>query len=203
MLSTPSPPRSCSTDIRGEASPYIPLLGCYPGWRQAGSLRWRRRAPPKAAQTAVSPEKSRTAIHEASLPTPKASLSSPRKQPTACLDPRSARRRAKRAVAKVPQRLTSFEVVHLTAVSRRGAGLDAPASATVETGCSACGGRAETSMVAGRGGAVGATIARRAGGARARPCTQKAIDLPYWLPRCPAGSVYIHWYDCTVRIEPN
>jgi hypothetical protein len=46
-----------------------------------------------------------------------------------------------------------------------------------------------TGMVAGRGGAVGATIARRAGGARARPCTQKAIDLPNWLPRCPAGSV--------------
>ena len=106
--------------------------------------------------------------------------------------------------AEVPQRLTSFEVVRLTAVSRRGAGLDAPASATVDTGCSACGGRAVTSMVAGRGGAVGATIARRAGGARARPpCTQKAINLPHWLPRCPAGSVYIQWYDCTVRIEPN
>jgi hypothetical protein len=44
-------------------------------------------------------------------------------------------------------------------------------------------------MVAGRGGAVGATIARRAGGARARPCTQKAIDLGNWLPRCPAGFV--------------
>jgi hypothetical protein len=29
-----------------------------------------------------------------------------------------------------------------------------------------------------------ATIARRAGGARARPCTQKAIDLGHWLPRC-------------------
>jgi hypothetical protein len=38
-----------------------------------------------------------------------------------------------------------------------------------------------TGMVAGRGGAVGATIARRAGGARARPCTQKAIDLAWEL----------------------
>ena len=105
--------------------------------------------------------------------------------------------------AEVPQRLTGFEEVRLTLVSRRRAGLDAPASATARTGRSARAGRVVTGMVAGRGGAVGATIARRAGGARARPCTQKAIDLPYWLPRCPAGSVYIHWYDCTVRIEPN
>ena len=70
------------------------------GWRQARSLRWRRRAPPKAAQTAVSPEKSRAAIGEAPLLTPKASLSSPRKPPTACLDPRSARRRAKRGARR-------------------------------------------------------------------------------------------------------
>ena len=82
--------------------------------------------------------------------------------------------------AEVPQRLTGFEEVRLTLVSRRRAGLDAPASATVETGCSACEGRAVTSMVAGRGGAVGATIASRAGGVRARPCTQqKAIDLTH------------------------
>ena len=93
-------PRPNAPPNAGEASPYIPFLGCYPGWRQARSLRWWRRAPPKAAQTAVSPEKSRTAIHEASLPTPKASLSSPRMQPTACLDPRSARRRAKRGARR-------------------------------------------------------------------------------------------------------
>ena len=105
--------------------------------------------------------------------------------------------------AEVPQRLTGFEEVRLTLVSRRRARLDAPASATARTSRSARAGRVVTGMVAGRGGAVGATIARRAGGARARPCTQKAIDLTYWLPRCPAGSVYIHWYDCTVRIEPN
>ena len=54
----------------------------------------------KAAQTAVSPERKPGSIHEASLPTPKASLSSPRKQPTACLDPRSARRRAKRGARR-------------------------------------------------------------------------------------------------------
>ena len=84
----------------GEASPYTPLLGCYPGWQRAGSLRRWRRAPPKAAQTAVSPEKKPGSIHEAPLPTPKASLSSPRMQPTACLDPRSARRRAKRGARR-------------------------------------------------------------------------------------------------------
>ena len=74
-------------------------------------------------------------------------------------------------------------------MSRRRAGLDAPASTTTRTGRPARAGRVVTGMVAGRGGAVGATIARRAGGARARPCTQKAIDLANWLPRCPAGSV--------------
>ena len=93
-------PRPNAPPKAGEASPYIPLLGCYPGWRQAGSLRRRRRAPPKAAQTAVSPERKPAPIHEASLPTPKASLSSPRMQPTACLDPRSARRRAKRGARR-------------------------------------------------------------------------------------------------------
>ena len=93
-------------------------------------------------------------------------------------------------LAEVPERLTGFEEVQLTLVSWRRAGLDAPASTTTRTGRSARAGRVVTGMVAGRGGAVGATIARRAGGARARPCTQKAIDLPYWLPRCPAGSVY-------------
>ena len=106
-------------------------------------------------------------------------------------------------LAEVPERLTGLEELQLTLVSRRRAGLDAPASTTTRTGRSARAGRVVTGMVAGRGGAVGATIARQAGGARARPCTQKAIDLPYWLPRCPAGSVYIQWYDCTVRIEPN
>ena len=106
-------------------------------------------------------------------------------------------------LAEVPEGLTGFEELQLTLVSRRRAGLDAPASTTTRTGRSARAGRVVTGMVAGRGGAVGATIARRAGGARARPCNQKAIDLPYWLPRCPAGSVYIQWYDCTVRIEPN
>ena len=54
----------------------------------------------KAAQTAVSPEKYRAAIHGASLPTPKVVLSSPRMKPTACLDPRSARRRAKRGARR-------------------------------------------------------------------------------------------------------
>ena len=54
-------------------------------------------------------------------------------------------------------------------MSRRRAGLDAPASNTIRTGRSARAGRVVTGMVAGRGGAVGATIARRAGGARARP----------------------------------
>ena len=92
-------------------------------------------------------------------------------------------------LAEVPERLTGFEELQLTLVSRRRAGLDAPASTTTRTGRSARAGRVVTGMVAGRGGAVGATIARRAGGARARPCTQKAIDLTYWLPRCPAGSV--------------
>ena len=106
-------------------------------------------------------------------------------------------------LAEVPERLTGLEELQLTLVSRRRAGLDAPASTTTRTGRPARAGRVVTGMVAGRGGAVGATIARQAGGARARPCTQKAIDLPYWLPRCPAGSVYIQWYDCTVRIEPN
>ena len=95
-------------------------------------------------------------------------------------------------LAEVPERLTSFEELQLTLVSRRRAGLDAPASTTTRTGRSARAGRVVTGMVAGRGGAVGATIARRAGGARARPCTQKAIDLTYWLPRCPAGSVQRH-----------
>ena len=93
-------PRPNAPPNAGEASPHIPFLGCYPGWRRAGSLWRRRRAPPKAAQTAVSPEKSRAAIHGASLPTPKASLSSPRMKPTACLDPRSARRCAKRGARR-------------------------------------------------------------------------------------------------------
>ena len=93
-------PRPNAPPKAGEASPHIPFLGCYPGWRQARSLRWRRRAPPKAAQTEVSPERTPAPIHEASLPTPKASLSSPRMQPTACLDPRSARRRAKRGARR-------------------------------------------------------------------------------------------------------
>ena len=74
-------------------------------------------------------------------------------------------------LAEVPERLTSFEELQLTLVSRRRAGLDAPASTTTRTGRSARAGRVVTGMVAGRGGAVGATIARRAGGARARPCT--------------------------------
>ena len=93
-------PRPNAPPKAGEASPYIPLLGCYPGWRQTGSLRRRWRAPPKAAQTAVSPQELRGSGAEASLPTPKASLSSPRMQPTAWLDPRSARRRAKRGARR-------------------------------------------------------------------------------------------------------
>jgi hypothetical protein len=76
----------------------------------------------------------------------------------------------------------SVEEVRLTLVSRRRAGLDAPASTTTRTGRSARAGRVVTGMVAGRGEAVGATITRRAGGARARPCTQKAVDLANWLP---------------------
>ena len=44
-------------------------------------------------------------------------------------------------------------------MSRRRAGLDAPASTTTRTGRSARAGRVVTGMVAGRGGAVGATIA--------------------------------------------
>ena len=84
-------------------------------------------------------------------------------------------------LAEVPERLTGLEELQLTLVSRRRAGLDAPASTTTRTGRSARAGRVVTGMVAGRGGAVGATIARRAGGARARPCTQKAIDLTNWL----------------------
>ena len=54
----------------------------------------------KAAQTAVSPEKYPGSIHRASLPTPKLIISSPRMKPTACLDPRSARRRAKRGARR-------------------------------------------------------------------------------------------------------
>ena len=92
-------------------------------------------------------------------------------------------------LAEVPERLTGFEELQLTLVSRRRAGLDAPASTTTRTGRSARAGRVVTGMVAGRGGAVGATIARRAGGARARPCTQKAIHVRHWMTRCPAGSV--------------
>ena len=76
-------------------------------------------------------------------------------------------------------------------MSRRRAGLDAPASTTTRTGRSARAGRVVTGMVAGRGGAVGATIARRAGGGRARPCTIMhsegdrscllATEVPYWV----------------------
>merc|ERR1712091_790593 len=50
-------PRPNAPPNAGGASSYILLLGCYPGWRQAGSLRRRRRAPPKAAQLPVSPER--------------------------------------------------------------------------------------------------------------------------------------------------
>ena len=64
-------------------------------------------------------------------------------------------------LAEVPERLTSFEELQLTLVSRRRAGLDAPASTTTRTGRSARAGRVVTGMVAGRGGAVGATIAMR------------------------------------------
>jgi hypothetical protein len=93
-------PRPNAPPKAGEASPRIPFLGCYPGWQQAGSLRRRWRASPKVAQTAVSPQELRRSGAEASLPTPKASLSSPRMQPTAWLDPRSARRRAKRGARR-------------------------------------------------------------------------------------------------------
>jgi hypothetical protein len=61
-----------------------------------------------------------------------------------------------------------------------------------------------TGMVAGRGGAaVGATIARRAGGARARPCTQKApIDLPRTGYRGHASEVRPAWPGSWVCAAP-
>eukprot|EP01049_Picozoa_sp_SAG25_P009870 SAG25_NODE_1019_length_4270_cov_43.504675_5_plen_82_part_00 len=70
-------------------------------------------------------------------------------------------------------------------MSRRRAGLDAPASNTIRTGRSARAGRVVTGMVAGRGGAVGATIARRAGGARARATMHSEHMHTVWRQYSP------------------
>ena len=80
-------PRPNAPPNAGGASSYILLLGCYPGWRQAGSLRRRRRAPPKAAQLPVSPERKPALGTGVSAPTLPGTSSRSAQPPFACCGP--------------------------------------------------------------------------------------------------------------------
>ena len=80
-------PRPNAPPNAGGESSYVLLLGCYPGWQRAGSLRRRRRAPPKAAQTPVSPERNPALGTGASAPTLPSTSSRSTQPPFACCGP--------------------------------------------------------------------------------------------------------------------